>query len=245
MQVVSPVEKARQYIESHSNRIESSGRNKAIKFQPGPCITISRESGAGAVKVSEKVIHFFRESYNGSADNTWTVFDRNLIEKVLQDNHLPKTLSNLMSEEKYSGVKSMMGEILGGQPGIWSLVHKTTETILQLAQVGNCIILDRGANVITTKLNNSFHVRLVAPLEERIRHIRELFNLERKAAMDYIKKEEEDRRDYLMTYFHKDINDPLLYHLIINTGYISEEKAGKIIANAVINRFPDMFQIDS
>ena len=43
------------------------------------------------------------------------------------------------------------------------LVHKTAKTILQLAEMGNVIIIGRGANVVTAHMNNIFHVRLVAP----------------------------------------------------------------------------------
>lgn len=242
MLVASPVEKARKYIEMHSKQTEGQNSKKTLKFQQRPCITISRESGSGATEICNKLIVFFQRLY-GVSNNNWTIFDKNLIEKVLQDNHLPKTLSNIMSERKYSAIKSIMSELIVGQPGIWSLVHKTIETILQLAQVGNCIILDRGANIITGKVNNTFHVRLVAPLEDRVQHIEKFFDIDRKSALEYIKREEEDRADYLMTYFHKGVNDPTLYHLIINTKLNSPEEAAKIIGEAIVNKFPGMFQI--
>lgn len=53
-----------------------------------------------------------------------------------------------MEEEKYLVIKSIANELLGGHATSWSLVHKTTETILQLVHIGNAIIVGRGANII-------------------------------------------------------------------------------------------------
>lgn len=241
MLVKGPFEKAKLYIESHPKLSEEPAvKNKDINS--GPCITISREAGARADVISEKLVTFFQKYYNENS-TPWAVFDKNLIEKVIQDHHLPQSLSKLMEEEKYSAVKSLMIELLGGQPPIFTLVHKTTETILQLAQLGNVIILDRAANIITSKLYNTFHVRLVAPLELRIEHVRELFNYNRPEAIEFIKHEDHDRKDFVQTYFHKDISDPLLYNLIINTQSFSDNDAVELIGNSVIKRFPEMFGI--
>jgi len=234
-----PLERAREYVKSHPKLAETPVV-KSQKIFSGPCITISRETGAKADAVSENLVEFFNK-YNNRNPVPWTIFDRNLIEKVIQDHNLPQSLSKLMEEEKYSAVKSLMIELLGGQPPIFTLVHKTTETILQLAQIGNVIILDRAANIITAKLNNSFHVRLVAPFEDKIAHIQELYGYDRIKAFEFLKQEDLDRKDYVNTYFHKDIGDPLLYHLTINTHLITDLEAAELIGKAVVKKFPEIF----
>ncbi len=239
MRVAGPLEKAKHYIETHPKLSDLPKEHKQ-KIAAGPCITISRETGAGADVISEKLAEFFQ---NIQVDETyqWAVFDKNLIEKVLQDHHLPQRLGKVLEEEKYNSVKSIMHELLGESPGTWTLVHKTTETILQLAHTGNVIILERGGNIITSKLHNAFNIRIVAPLENRIKHIQEIHNLDRRNSIDFIKKEEEDRKDYLMNYFHRNIEDPVLYHLVINSGQFSYDEVVQIIGNSVIKKFPKMF----
>jgi hypothetical protein len=239
MLINSPVEKARRYVESHPNLSVSSDK-KEDEISAGPCITISRETGARADVISEIIVRLFSE-YNINNPVPWTIFDKNLIEKVIQDHHLPQSLGKIMEEEKYSAVKSLMIELLGGQPPIFNLIHKTTQTILQLAEIGNVIILDRGANIITSKLRNSFHVRMVAPLDYRIAHVQELYNFDRIKAIDFIKHEDIDRKDFVSTYFHKDVSDPLLYNLVINTSQHTDQVAAEIIVNAVLKKFPDFF----
>jgi hypothetical protein len=239
MLINGPIEKARRYVEAHPN-LSTSSKDKRIDTSEGPCITISRETGARADVISEIIVRLF-ETYQNSNPIPWTIFDKNLIERVIQDHNLPKSLGKIMEEEKYSAVKSLMIELLGGQPPIYNLIHKTTQTILQLAEIGNVIILDRGANIITSKLNNSFHVRLVAPLEYRILHVQELYNFDRVKAIDFIKREDLDRKDFVSTYFHKDVSDPLLYNLVINTYQHTDQVVAEIIVNAVLKKFPDFF----
>ena len=214
-----------------------------MKNISGPCITLSREAGAGAEVVGQHIIDTFSR-INENNEHPWTMFDQNLIEKVLQDHNLPLRLGTVMAERKYSEVSSIMNEILGGQPGTWNLFHKTTETILQLAHMGFCIIVERGGNIITTKMENSFHVRLIASEENKISHVMRIFNFNRKEAIEYMNKEDENRREYIQAYFHKNIDDPELYHLVINTSELTYEQAADLICNVVAKHYSKYLQYD-
>jgi len=226
------IEKAKHYIESRAAESEKA----EFKNTSGPCITVSREAGAGAEIVGQLIIDTFSR-FNQDSNHLWTMFDQNLIEKVLQDHNLPLRLSELMEEKKYSVVSSIMNEILGGQPGTWNLFHKVNKTILQLAHMGYCIIVERGGNIITAKMDNCFHVRLIASEEDKIMHVMEVFNFSRKKAIEYISKEDENRKEFIQTYFHKDVEDPELYHLIINTSEMSYEQAADLIYNTVTKNY--------
>ena len=171
----------------------------------------------------------------------WAFFDRNLIEKVLEDHNLPKRISEFMHEGKYKHLNAVVYEMLGLKPSEWTLVHKTTDTILQLARMGNVVIVGRGAHIITAKLKNTFHVRLIASLEKRIEHIKDLMDMNEKEALVYIKKEDENRKKYLKSYFHVDIDDPLLYHMTVNTDLLTHSGTAYLIAEAVVQKFSHLF----
>lgn len=236
MIVQGAFEKARLYIESRS---KSSEFNRH-RVKQGPCITISRETGAGADRVSEAIIEFFKP-FNDEYIHPWTVFDKNLIEKVIEDHHLPHKLSQYFIEDRLSELKSTVNELLGIHPHTWLLVSKTTSTILQLAHIGNVVIVGRAANIITAGQKNAFHVRLVAPMENRIKHVEEICDKTRKEAIEYIHKEDQARSNYLKKYFNRDVNDLSSYHLVINTGLIPYEKAARYICEAVMETFPELF----
>ncbi len=239
MIVKGAFEKARVYIESHSDLSKDS---EHYKIKPGPCITISRETGAGADVVSELLVEFFK-SYKTLNPQPWTIFDKNLIEKVLEDHHLPHKLSQYMVEDKISDIKSDLNDLLGIHPPAWMMVKNTTKTILQLAHLGNVIIVGRAGNVITANLPNVFHIRLVSTLEARTRHIMQLYNYNRKEASDFIKQEDIARKNYFAKYFGKRVDDPELYHLILNTGLLGYEEAAKIIGNSVLSKFHELFKV--
>ncbi len=65
--------------------------------------------------------------------------------------------------------------------------------------------------------------------------------MSRKDAVDYIKKEDENRKEYISAYFHKDVEDPLLYDFVLNTSSISHEEASEIICNVVMKKFQEYF----
>ena len=50
-----------------------------------------------------------------------------------------------------------------------------------------------------------------------------------------IQNEDRVRARYLKKYFDTDLNDPLLYHLTINTDLVSHDEAAGLIAEAVLN----------
>ena len=59
-------------------------------------------------------------------------------------------------------------------------------------------------------------------------------HLSKKAALEFIRKEDRGRERYLKKYFEADVDDPLLYDLTINIDRITYELAAKLIAEAVL-----------
>jgi len=77
-------------------------------------------------------------------------------------------------------------------------------------------------------------VRLVAPLEKRIEHVHEFYNMSRREARAFCLREDLGRHRYLKKYFNADIDNPLLYHMVINTGLVSYVDAAQSIADAAL-----------
>jgi len=143
-----------------------------------------------------------------------------------------------MPENWISEIEDAIDEMFGLHPSAWVLVRQTAETILRLARLGNVILIGRGANIVTAKLRHVFHVRLVAPMENRILQIQKSDSLDRDGAIELIRREDRGRKRYLKCYYGKDIGDPLLYDLTINTGMVAFDEAARLIADAVIQRMP-------
>ncbi len=198
------------------------------------CITLSRQAGAGAETVAHLLEKLLNEADPGPV--AWTVFDKTLIEKVLEDSELPQHLARYVREDRDLSVEALVGEALGLHPNLWTLFHHTTETILKLGRLGRCIIVGRGGNIITARLPNALHIRLVAPEAFRVAHLQDYLKLHRSDAESYLHKTDAARRRYVKTHFDRDVEDPLLSHLTINTGAVGFAEAASVIAHLALRR---------
>jgi hypothetical protein len=234
MNLTYGLERCRTFIDAQMNPADKR-LTSARDGRPQRAITISRQTGSGAHIVAGKLAACL-QAHTPKDARPWTVFDRNLVEKVLEDHNLPQRLSRFMPEDSVSEIADTMDELFGLHPPSWTLVHQTTETILHLVELGNVIVIGRGATVITSKLDCVFHVRLVGSLEKRVAHVQELEHISQQAALEVIRREDRGRKRYLKTHFKADLDDPLLYHLVINTDLVPYEDAAQIIADAMLKR---------
>ncbi len=215
--------------------------DQSIRVPDRPAITLSRQTGSGAHSVAEKLAAYL--STHCPADSgQWAVFDKNLVEKILEDHHLPARLAQYMPEGLLSEIDSAVGELLGLHPSTWTMVEHTTDTILRLAKMGNVIIVGRGAPIIASKLKNAFHIRLTGSIAKRAEHTAEIYQLSYKDALAFLEKTDRQRRQYLKKYFKRDIDDPSLYHLTINTDFVSYDEAAHMIGDLVLGRQKAIFQ---
>jgi hypothetical protein len=219
---------------SHSfvvSQFKGSHESKAVgrRRQCGPAITISHQTGAGAHEIADRVAQILQETGPHSA-HAWRVFDRQLVEKVLEDHHWPRGLADKMPEDKRSYIDDVMDELFGLRPPSWVLVPQVAETTLRLAAAGHAILVGRGAAVVTAQLPNVFHVRLIASLAKRIERVTKRHGLDPELAARFIRKEDRGRRRYVKANFHARLDAELLYDLVVNTDRLGCADAAAVIA---------------
>lgn len=222
----------------HINKVQAymtsevdSRKSKEVAHYPA--ITISRQTGTRGHTIGEKLIgHLSQKDPN--ARRPWTLFDKNLITQVLEDHDLPAHMARFMPEAKVNEIASTIEEILGLHPSRWTLLHKAMETILKLADMGNTVIYGRGGNMITADMENVLHVRLVGSLERRIPQAAEQYEVPLTEAKPLVLKEDRGRKQYIKSHFGKDIDDSLLYDLVVNTDELSDQAIVSTIAGLVL-----------
>ena len=205
------------------------------KTRPGtkPVVTLSRETGAGGVTLGTKLARYL-ESHDGDRESVWGVFDRNLVDKVLEDHSLPGKLGAYMPEDAGNEFEAYVGEFLGLHPSLNTLVEKTNETIRKLGKAGNAILVGRGANFVTASLKNAFHVRLTCRLDKRIQRVQDFYELNYDDAVEHVHRKDKERTHYVHKHFDRDITDPLSYHLVVNTGLLSDDEVVALIGDAAL-----------
>jgi hypothetical protein len=193
-------------------------------------VTISRQTGAGAHEVADRLGPLLAR-HSLTPAGPWQIYDRELVEQVLVEHHLPGRLAKFMPEDGVSAMTDTMDELFGLHPPTWTLVSKTEATIRRLVERGNVVIIGRAASAITSELPYVFHLRLVRGFAQRVQYIRERQHLSETEARDFVRREDAARARYLRRYFDREIEDPLLYHVVLNTDRLSFDEAAELIVH--------------
>ena len=104
--------------------------------------------------------------------------------------------------------------------------------IQEYAQMGNVIIVGRGAQVILHDYASVLHVRVMASRPLRMQRLVERLGLDAKEAEKQINQSDKERARYLRHFYDVEWDDPDLYHLVVNTGKISVDLSTHLISEA-------------
>ena len=92
------------------------------------------------------------------------------------------------------------------------------------------VIAGRGGQCILKNKKNCLHVRIVAPLEDRIERAIKVKNVDPKKAKKIVTEIDDRRHAYIKHYYNEDSRAPKLYHIIINSSKVGIDKAAQWIA---------------
>ncbi|MBI4296978.1 MAG: cytidylate kinase-like family protein [Chloroflexi bacterium] len=117
-----------------------------------------------------------------------------------------------------------------------AFVDVVSEVARELAEHGNVVIIGRGGNIVLRDMPKVLHVGLVAPMETRIKWIMENDRVDRREAEVLAQQRAQGRIAFFRKFFKVDADDPLLFHMVINTGLVSVDEAAYVIADAARRR---------
>jgi cytidylate kinase len=101
--------------------------------------------------------------------------------------------------------------------------------IRELADEGKVVLLGRGGQVILQNHPGTLHVRIVAPLEIRVNWLQQESSFPADEARICLIQSDNVRTRYLRQNYDKHLDNPMLYHLTINTGLLDLPQAVKLI----------------
>jgi cytidylate kinase len=208
-------------------------------FIPEPFITVSRQTGAGGHVFAEKLQDYLN-TYDTAAKKNWTLFEKDLIQEVIKEHNLSEMVAPFLTEKNMSELQAVLEQVYGLHPSTRSLIHKISSTILNIANLGNAIIVGRGANIITRNLSNGFHIRLIASLNKRIRNIQDYLHVDMPAAKKIILQGDREKKEYIKKSFSKNNDDPAYYSLVANMDYIDMDNLVAVVGESLIKRRYDL-----
>jgi cytidylate kinase len=208
-------------------------------------ITLSRQLGSGGDQIAARVSELLN----------YRLFDKSMILQVAADVGLSESEIVDFSEDSHTA-RNFFERLFGGsrtvaRSRVWvetpggerqaqdvrlddqSSVAITQASVQAAFRRGNVIIIGRGGQSILRGRKDVLHVRIVAPIEQRVARLVDEQFTSYDSAAQMIKSHDRASQDYLKHYYDVDWDDPLLYHLVINTGLCSVEMAAHWIQFAV------------
>lgn len=198
---------------------------------PGPVITISREVGCNGVKLAHKIAKRLNKR---NLDKDWKVLSKEVFyesakeldvepEKVQRifrqsDRYVFNDILDAFSTRKYRSEKK--------------IVKTVTDVIRTFSKEGFCIIVGRAGHIIAQDIKNALHMRLVAPLEYRIKTIMENNHLNREEAIDFIEKVENERLSFRKSIGKVEYEEDM-FDMFLNRASFDDEKTIDMIEMAI------------
>ena len=179
-------------------------------------ITISREFGSGGAAIARLIAERLG----------WKLVDNLLLTEIAKQAEVNHELARRYDETVNPWFDRLMKTLwAGGYEGVVSamdsaefdadaMVVLCRRVIQEAAAIGDCVIVGRGGQCILQENQDTFHVSVYAPLEERLRRLRERFPPGTDVAA---LAEETDRKraQYIRHYFGQDWANRHLYDLCI------------------------------
>jgi len=206
-----------------------------------PFVTISRQAGAGGHLLSYVILSEFLKFKGTELFEGWHVFDKDLCEVVAKDPQLQGSMEVLVAEKYRSEFREFIESLFTGQSRQYLLYKTTFKVVRMLAMIGKVVIVGRGSALVTADLLQGVHIRLVAPKTSRVAWMMKRFKLGKEAAVKAIDKQDSDRRKLIKLFFHRDIENPLLYDAVWNTGKVPLE----VVTRATIDMIRERGKMQS
>jgi cytidylate kinase len=216
-------------------------------------ITISRQYGSGGNEIAGRVAEMLgyrifnkrmiarMASEVGLSDDEIVDFSpedhkvHSLLERLFGGRRSPAVAQIRTWTEDTRGVQTEQTRELDEDEAT-ALIRYALETAYER---GNVVIVGRGGQAILMEMSGVLHVRIEAPLDARVEHLQDREGISVAAAQEMGTKRDKAAADYLKRFHGIDWSDPLLYHLVINTGKWDIEAAAHLIVNAVGHLAPD------
>jgi cytidylate kinase len=117
--------------------------------------------------------------------------------------------------------------ILGKKPDVYLDVMEAV--VYRASRHGQGVIIGHGSQMLLQDFGCALHIRIHASMARRIHNLMSSQNLSQQNAEKLIRKNDRERHGFFSFAFQRDLNDPSLYDLILNTEKIGDEAAVKFI----------------
>lgn len=195
-------------------------------------ITISRQFMAGATDVAERV----------AAELGWTVVDDAFIEAIAERSgysaddvrNLEERVPSFMERFAQSSALSFPEFLLSTpsaieEPEAVKLAHVSKQLVEELGRRDRIVMVGRAAAAVLARERDALHLRLVASRSYRVSLVMKDQALGESEAASLLDERDHNRERYHAELFDRDWNDPVNYHMVLNTELLGTDGAAALV----------------
>jgi cytidylate kinase len=192
-----------------------------------PYVAISRETGAGARELCERL----------GKRLGWDVLGRELLDEMASKYQLERGMVGAFDESAGSWLMDVFGKWLDHRIVVpTEYITRLGSVVLMAAHNDSAIFLGRGAQFFLPR-DRGVAVRIVAPLNTRVDRVAEIQQVSTAQAKRFVAQQDKTRHDFVQQYFRRDVADAHLYDLVINLAFVTMDDAAELIARQCERRF--------
>ena len=194
-------------------------------------ITISRDLASGGRKLGRLLAKRLDYQY----------IDKSLFQKIAEDlNVSERTLESFEKSREYriSNIfsklfsKDYIQRIVGHDKSVVEEQEYQTSLknlILEVAQEDNVVIIGRAAHLFLKDMGNCYRFRLLAPMDWRKKYAVEELRMPKDRIQYILENSDKNLLWFRRSIYGDEFNDQFLFHLNLNMGLISFEKAVELV----------------
>jgi cytidylate kinase len=189
----------------------------------GLTVAVSREAGARGGTIAAAV----------GRQLGWQVYTQEMLDFLARDEAARQELLADVPASSRLWAEAELSRLTRGRdlaPG--SDAVALARFILTLAARGDVVLVGRGAGFLLPAAT-TVHVRVVAPVGERVAYMGQWLRLTETEAAAEVRARDRKRAEFLAALTDGDSDDPAAYDLILNSSRLGVEACAELIAQAV------------
>ena len=105
-------------------------------------------------------------------------------------------------------------------------------TVQELAARDDIVLVGLASTIILAGMPHTLRVRITAPEGRRAERVAQAQGLDPTAALDFVRQSDRERGGRVWFLYHVDLENPLLYDLVINTARLEAEEGARLVQQA-------------
>jgi cytidylate kinase len=217
------------FFDYFDGRYRESILNKPAS-EDGPVITISRLTGCDARQVAALLVDELNHKYGFKK---WRWVDKDIIYAIAKElNTDTQRVENFYKGIELSNLSEMIMAFSGGFVSDHRVKKAIKDVVLSMCKEGFIILVGRGGVSIAHEIDDSLHIRLVAPFYWRVENVMKKKEMDIEKAEEFVVDTDEKRFNLIQAFLDKKpLNIDYLFDATLNRSCFTIQEIADLITS--------------